>query len=358
MARKGEAIYKRKDGRYEARFIKGYTNGKADYIFVYGKTYMEAKKKRQQTIENYKLKTNSNKNNITFNKVLDIFIENKKNKIKESSLSTYLVIIENHLRPEFGNLKVDCINEELINNFVMKELNKFSSNVVHDIATLLKQILKVNNIDLKFYIPQKKQKQIVIFTNTETNIIRDNCLIFNDRSRFGIALTLYTGLRIGELCALKKSNFNLSDKQLSVNKTLLRIKSLDNDIDKKTKVVCQSAKTDNSVRIIPTADVLIPYLTMYLEVMKDDDYFLTGKSKFIEPRFYYAKYHKILDKFGIRKHDFHTLRHTFATNAAEKKMDVKALSEILGHSNISITLSLYVHPSINYKRSCINNIFE
>ena len=358
MARKGEAIYKRKDGRYEARFIKGYTNGKADYIFVYGKTYMDAKKKRQQKIETYKLKRNKNLNNITFNKALDVFIENKRNLIKESSLSTYLVIINNHLRPEFGNLKLEYITEELINNFIVKKLEKFTFNVVHDIATLLKQILKANNIDIKFYIPSKKRKQIVVFTKTEMEKIKDNCLTYNNRIKFGIALTLYTGLRIGELCALTKSSFNLVDKQIIINKTLLRIKNLDNDNDIKTKVVCQSAKTDNSVRIIPIADVLIPYLTKYLETMKDDDYLLTGKSKFIEPRFYYTKYHKVLDELEIKKHNFHSLRHTFATCAVEKNMDIKALSEILGHANVSITLSLYVHPSIDYKRNCINNIFD
>ena len=92
--------------------------------------------------------------------------------------------------------------------------------------------------------------------------------------------------------------------------------------------------------------------------MNDDDYFLTGKSKFIEPKFYYSKYISILDKLKIKRHKFHSLRHTFATIAVEKNMDIKALSEILGHANISITLSLYVHPSLDYKRNCMNNIFD
>ena len=106
MARKGEAIYKRKDGRYEARFIKGYSNGKADYIYVYGKSYMEVKKKRQLTIETYKDKV-IRENNYSLNKIFDEFINNKRNKVKESSLSTYIFIINNHLRPEFGNLKIN-----------------------------------------------------------------------------------------------------------------------------------------------------------------------------------------------------------------------------------------------------------
>ena len=109
MARKGEAIYKRKDGRYEARFIKGYSNGKADYIYVYGKSYMEVKKKRQLTIETYKDKV-IRENNYSLNKIFDEFINNKRNKVKESSLSTYIFIINNHLRPEFGNLKINNLN--------------------------------------------------------------------------------------------------------------------------------------------------------------------------------------------------------------------------------------------------------
>ena len=357
MARKGEAIYKRKDGRYEARFIKGYTSGKANYVYIYAKTYMEAKKKRQQVIETYKYikKTNIP---ITFNNILDSFIENKKYIIKESSLSTYLVIINNHIRPEFGDLKLEYITEELINKFIINKLNKFTFNVVHDIATLLKQILKNNNININFYIPPKKKKKITIFTKTEVNKIKDNCFIYDNRIKFGIILTLYTGLRIGELCSLTKANFNLYDKQLVVDKTLLRIKNVNDNNKNKTKVVLQSAKTDNSIRIIPLADILIPYLTKYLESMNNQDFLLTGKSKFIEPRFYYSNYQKILKDMKIDKHNFHSLRHTFATLAVEKNMDIKALSEILGHSNISITLNLYVHPSIDYKRNIINNIFD
>ena len=319
MARKGEAIYKRKDGRYEARFIKGYSNGKADYIYVYGKSYMEVKKKRQLTIETYKDKV-IRENNYSLNKIFDEFINNKRNKVKESSLSTYIFIINNHLRPEFGNLKI-------------------------------------NNLNIDFIIPPKKRKNIDCFSESETNTLKEKCLTYSDRIKFSIALTLYTGIRIGELCALKKENFNLEDRQLIINKTLIRIKNTSNS-GNKTKVICQSAKTKDSVRIIPIADILIPYIKLYLEDIENEDFFLTGKKSYIEPRVYYNKYLKILDSLNLKKHNFHSLRHTFATYAIEKEMDVKALSEVLGHANISITLNLYVHPSIDYKRKCINNIFN
>ena len=302
MARKGEAIYKRKDGRYEARFIKGYSNGKADYIYVYGKSYMEVKKKRQLTIETYKDKV-IRENNYSLNEIFDEFINNKRNKVKESSLSTYIFIINNHLRPEFGNLKINNLNTNLINKFIDCELDKYTFNVVHEVATLFKQILKINNINIDFIIPPKKRKNIDCFSVSETNTLKEKCLTYSDRIKFSIALTLYTGIRIGELCALKKENFNLED-------------------------------------------------------IENEDFFLTGKKSYIEPRVYYNKYLKILDSLNLKKHNFHSLRHTFATYAIEKEMDVKALSEVLGHANISITLNLYVHPSIDYKRKCINNIFN
>ena len=356
MARKGEAIYKRKYGRYEARFIKGYSNGKADYIYVYGKSYMEVKKKRQLTIETYKDKV-IRENNYSLNKIFDEFINNKRNKVKESSLSTYIFIINNHLRPEFGNLKINNLNTNLINKFIDCELDKYTFNVVHEVATLFKQILKINNINIDFIIPPKKRKNIDYFSVSETNTLKEKCLTYSDRIKFSIILTLYTGIRIGELCALKKENFNLEDRQLIINKTLIRIKNTSNS-GNKTKVICQSAKTKDSVRIIPIADILIPYIKLYLEDIEDDDFFLTGKKSYIEPRVYYNKYLKILDSLKLKKHNFHSLRHTFATYAIEKKMDVKALSEVLGHANISITLNLYVHPSIDYKRKCINNIFN
>lgn len=356
MSRKGEAIYKRKDGRYEARFIKDYINGKANYVYVYGKSYMEVKRKRQLIMETYRNKMKCEENS-TLNKMFDIFIEKKRNVVKESSLSTYIFMINNHLRPEFGNLKVKNISKELINDFLDRELNKFTFNVVHEVATLFKQILKLNNINIDFVIPPKKSKRIDYFSISETNTIKEKCLTYSNRIMFGIALTLYTGIRIGELCALKKENFNLEDKQLIINKTLIRIKDT-TSITTKTKVICQSAKTKDSIRIIPIADILIPYIKFYIDNIENDAYFLTGKRVYIEPRAYYNKYQKILELLKIKKHNFHSLRHTFATYAIEKKMDVKALSEILGHANISITLNLYVHPSIDYKRKCINNIFN
>lgn len=356
MSRKGEAIYKRKDGRYEARFIKDYTNNKANYMYIYGKTYTEAKKKRQKAIENIK-ETNHNINNRTYNDIFDLFIKNKKNVIKESSISTYTLLINNHLRPIFGKYNINSINEKFINNFIANKLNNYSTTVVHDIATLLKQILKLNNISINFYIPPKRKNTIDVLTETEVNKLKKYCLNFNSRISFGIVFALYTGVRIGELCALKKSDFNIIDKQVVINKTLLRINNINNN-GNKTKIISSSAKTENSKRIIPLAEVLIPYLQKYLGSIKDNEYLLTGTYKYIEPRVYYNKYLKILNTLKIKKHNFHSLRHTFATYAVSKNMDIKALSEILGHSNISITLSLYVHPSMNYKRDCINNIFN
>ena len=142
---------------------------------------------------------------------------------------------------------------------------------------------------------------------------------------------------------------------LSINHTIIRVKNADGK--QKTKVICSAPKSKKSIRTIPIPDVLQSYLIHYLNEMNSDYYFLTNKTKAIEPRSYTNKYKKYLNYWGINHKKFHTTRHTFATKADETKMSTKALSEILGHSNASITQNLYIHPSLKYKRECINTIY-
>lgn len=142
-----------------------------------------------------------------------------------------------------------------------------------------------------------------------------------------------------------------------INHTLIRVRS--DNFNNKTRVVLDDPKTNNSNRVVPLANKLLQPLTKYLNTFTSDkNYFLTNSFNYVEPRSYYNKYLFYLNKWGIKKHKFHALRHTFATNAVEKNMDVKALAEVLGHSNVSITLNLYVHPSVSYKRDCIDKIYS
>ena len=255
--------------------------------------------------------------------------------------------------PELGEYKLNSLDKEVIESYLNTKLIFLETNTVHELGMILKQIVKYNHLLLDFDIPIKKKKNIDVFQRNEITRLENNTLISDNPICLGIALSLFTGIRIGELCALKKENFDLNNRLIYINHTLIRVKSDHNDF--KTRVVLDSPKTNNSNRIVPIATKLLTPLQEYLNTFSNDsNYFF----HYMEPRSYYNKYQFYLKKWGIKKHKFHALRHTFATNAIEKNMDVKALAEVLGHSNVSITLNLYVHPSLSYKRECIDKIYN
>lgn len=358
MGRKGENIFKRKDGRYEARYIIDYINGKAKYYSVYGKTYSEAKNKRRISMKEKVIKKNKSNKNTNFEELINLWLEYKKKKIKMSSFTTYYATVNKHIKPIFGNCSINTLNENIFNDYIFKLIDekKLSRNTIHEIANLIKQILIFNKItNINIYIPAKEQKEITIFTKEEINIIKMNCLTYEDRIKFSIILSLYTGIRLGELCSLKKENFDLRNKIMKINNTLIRVKCLDGN--KKTKVILSPPKSKKSLRLIPIPESLNDYIIFYLSDMNNDSYFLSNSNKYIEPRVFYNKYHKLLKIWNINYKKFHTTRHTFATIADEKNVSTKVLSEILGHANTNITQSLYIHPTLKHKRKIINQIF-
>lgn len=355
MTRKGENIFKRKDGRFEARFIKDYKDGEPNYSYVYGKTYLEAKEKRRFVVSKIESATTVNKNLFSF--YLNDWLFNKKDKIKKSSYMVYENKIRRYLRPELGSKMISQLSKELLEDYLNNKLLFLDTNTVHELGTIIKSIFKEYNININFEVPLRKKKSIDVFLPSEVKTIEIHSLAEENPITLGILISLYTGLRIGEVCALKKENFDLSNKIIYINHTLIRVKS--DNFFRKTKVVMEDPKTISSNRIVPIANKLYEPLEKYLNSIHSDNYFfLTGTTHCMEPRVFYNKYIKLLNRWGIKKHKYHALRHTFATQAVEKNMDVKALSEVLGHSNVAITLNLYVHPSLDYKKDCIDRIFN
>ena len=162
------------------------------------------------------------------------------------------------------------------------------------------------------------------------------------------------GLRIGELCALKKESFDLDNYTITVNHTILRIKNVNKSRNYKTKLIITNPKSKTSLRTIPIPDILKKYVKFYVTNMSTGNYFLTNSHVAMEPRCYTNHYKRFLKYWGINNKKFHTTRHTFATNADEACMSTKAL----GHSSANITQNLYIHPSLNYKRVCMNNVYN
>ena len=367
MSRRGENIWHRKDGRWEARYIKSRVNGRAVYGYVYGKTYKEVKAKQSlkaKEIEKVKPQICT----LNMNEVFDLFLKNRKHAIKESTYAKYCRDIDNHLRSYWGHIPLNDINGIMIENFTNHLLNHgnlvsgkgLSTKTVKDIIVLLKSIiLYANQRELcavnTAYIatPKTKKNNIQTLSKKEQEILENYLRTDINLIKLGILLTLYTGLRIGELCALQWKDIDIKNHILHIERTIQRIS--DTDEKNSTKIIFDTPKSESSIRNIPIFTGVFRYLmNLFCEEKKSgESFFLTGDESYIEPRNMYRQYKNCLSECGLPPYTFHCLRHTFATRAIECGFDPKSLSEILGHSNVKITLDRYVHPDLELKKSYV-----
>lgn len=319
MPRKGENIYKRKDNRWEARYIKGYRiDGSIKYGYCYGKTYREAKEKLSQIkavlLNNGIVPTQSRKR---FAIYCDEWIQLNRSKVKESTLVKYLTNINNHIKPALGGYYVQAIDSLTIEQFShnLLTVDGLAPKTVRDILTLLQSILKYaakqlplsQTVDIIF--PKDPKKEMRVLTIDEQKQFTQYLLTNPDECKFGILLALLTGLRIGEICALKWKDISLNEKTICVSSTMQRLKNLEKDSIQKTKIVVSNPKSDNSMRIIPMGDYTAELCAQWY-ISEPSAYVLTGMpNRFIEPRslqYRLGKYTKACNLEGVH---FHTLRH-------------------------------------------------
>lgn len=371
MPRKGENIYKRKDGRWEGRYIRSYNiDGKALLGYVYGKTYRDVKQKLNISKV---LPQNTSRNAskiITYNELLDEWLFSKKLNVKESTYARYLHLIQAHIKPNLGKYLLSQITVKSIENFIEFQLNSgrldgkggLSPKTVSDMLTIIKSTLEYANINnyttycnLKKLTIKKKEKEMRVLTNTEQDELLKTLFKDMDLSKFGVLLSLYTGIRIGELCALKWECFNLSDSTLNIKKTMQRIQETSTATEAKTKIIISEPKSECSARIIPLPSFISDIARQFYA--SPQAFVLTGsESQFLEPRTMQSRFKKYVAESGIDKANFHSLRHTFATRCVEVGFEIKSLSEILGHANVNITLNRYVHSSFELKCSNMNKL--
>ncbi len=203
-------------------------------------------------------------------------------------------------------------------------------------------------------MPKFIPKKIITLNDYEIKTIEKAAKNSNDIKVFAILFVLFSGLRIGELCALQWKDIDIKNKIIHINKTLIRVKNKDTTNKNKTKIIIDSPKTQNSIRNIPINNAILPYLKKFQK--NENCYFLTGKNTFITTKKYYLFYLDFLKSLSIRKYKFHILRHTFATRSLLCGVDIKSLSEILGHSSVKTTLDLYVHVTDSEKLFQINKL--
>lgn len=372
MPKRGENIYKRKDGRWEGRYMKSRLDGKVKYGYIYARTYKEVKSKLTGIIENaailkekdqYIMKEHSNS---SFSIIAAEWLENLKPQLKESSLVKYTNILNSYLLPSFGKRKIIDINREDIVLFCNELLisggvkeNGLAPKTVTNIISVLKNVFEYASqvksytvVDVRGISVKQAQKPMRILSHFEQNKLIQHLCKDLTLCNLGILLCLYTGLRIGEICALKWGDIAFNEQYLYVHQTMQRLQKRGNN-EVKTKILISEPKSDCSIRKIPLPDKIFQLLKEYRHL--ENTYFLTGKrNKFIEPRTLQNRFKAVVKECNIRDVNFHALRHTFATRCVELGFEVKSLSEILGHANVNITLNRYVHPSMELKQKNMN----
>lgn len=359
MPRRGDNIYKRKDNRWEGRYPVGYNaDGKTKYRSVYGKTYTEVKEKLMQIQK--KCTTEIKHTNLTVKVLFDEWILKISSHTKESTLANYRMKINKHLLPYFGGMRYDLLTASLVYDFIQKKLKAgLSPKYVADILIVFKSMTRYvsrehgyHNPLVNVALPKGGEKSAVKILESDEQHRLTTYLTRNmDKTSLGIFISLYTGLRIGELCGLKWGDIDLKKRILIVRRTVQRIGNSD---ENGTKLVITAPKSATSARSIPIPNCLINMLEKYQS--GKDSFVLSGTSKPVEPRTMQYRFASILKKVNLPSVHFHSLRHLFATNCIKIGFDVKSLSEILGHSSVEITLNRYVHSSFEQKRICMEKL--
>lgn len=363
MPRRGENIFKRKDGRWEGRYSIGRNiKGRLVYHSVYGKTYRDVKEKVKKHINDAdSYNRNAHKSSFTLDFYANEWIESISDTKKYSTVVKYKNVYQKHIYPVVGEKEKEKIAYDDLKD-VLKIANskvnskEMSFSTYNSIRSVLKQLTSYIFPRFEFDIVtneimtcKNRTFSPAVLSTAEQRLLETYLLNGVDVYKLGILVCLYTGLRIGEICALPTASINLEKKSISVTQTVQRIK-IDNST-KKTELRVSEPKTFSSKREIPICDYLLNLLRQH---MPDSKYFLGNKP--YEPRTYQYKLKKYFEHISIDNKHFHTLRHTFATNCIENGMDAKCLSEILGHSDVKTTLNRYVHPSFENKIKQINSV--
>lgn len=365
MSKRGENIYKRKDGRWEGRYIKDRTvGGKAIYGYVYAYSYKETRTKLQDAIRDWHSseQTCQEETETTdFQSLAEEWFCHMKPLVKESTYRKYSNLWQSYIRPQLGHMQIPDISQSILEEYCTALLTSggskgegLSAKTVSDTMSLIRCVLQfciskkiVVSCDTRMITVKQCTKKMRVLTVKEQQILCNH--IYSDLSpqNVGVLFCLFTGIRVGEICALKWEDISFSENTVHIHQTMQRIQI--DETENKTKIIITTPKSTCSIRTIPLPDELISVLKTVRG--SASGYFLTGSDKrWIEPRTMQYHFKSLLKRCKIEDANYHALRHTFATRCVELGFDVKSLSEILGHASVNITMNRYVHPSMNLKR--------
>lgn len=364
MAKTGENIYKRKDGRWEGRFISARKpDGKAKYASVYARTYTEVKAKLEERKQTF-VKRPVGSCRLTVKELFAWYLAQVD--VKPSTRARYSFLIEKHILPFMGMLPVTALTAKCLTDFLNQKQKtgrlsggSLSAKSVRDIGVLLKGALRFAAREFQFYcdalnvpLPAAKKPRIEPFSAWELAQIGKALLPSANHKNAGILLSANGGLRLGEVCALRVSDIDFQNGTVRIERAAQRIRQNGN-----TRLIVQTPKSESSVRIVPLPEDMMIFLKKAVSGLPENAYLLTGRSdKPMEPRNYQYYFESVLRRCGLKKRCYHTLRHSYATRCIESGIDIKSVSEMLGHADITTTLRLYVHPSMDSKKQAVQKI--
>ena len=361
MGRRGENIYRRKDGRWEARLLL--RTGK--YKSFYGKTYKEAKLKMRLFQENAKnpIHTKKEKRMSTV-ALLEEWLKNQESlNIKPLTYESYYHTMKKHILPFFEDEGSPYFSEESIAKFSKRLCENISladsskKKVLTILKIALKDIVKndYNAVGIleAAKLPRAERKEVEIFSKEEQRRLENAVLKAKDPCALGILLCLYTGIRLGELCALTWGDVDWEMNMIAISKTVSRVKTFQLD-GNKTELQIGTPKSRDSMRKIPAPHFIFDLFRERELCLENKRIFIfSGQTTPMDPRKFQKLYKRILVSEHLPDRKFHAVRHTFATRGLELGVDIKTLSELLGHSSVSITLNTYAHSLLEQKRAAM-----
>lgn len=381
MSRRGENIYKRADGRWEARYRIGEELGKAKYGYVYAPTYNEVKKKRAQAMQ---LRRRPQERALTA-RVLAEWLAWKETdpSIHRSTIEQYRRHIEKHIVPWLGQIQVARLDARTLDRFRAEKLRSgrldgmggLSAAMVDTLMFVIFSALRyAQEENYISELPRRKTKygagrskrDIRVFSKAEQAAIEEAlCACLQSSSEqhgiyMGIFFALYTGLRVGELGGLQWRDIDFGGPEVTVRRTLQRIRATQQH-QGRTVLELGPPKSETSLRQFPLRDDFARMLRDYYDGLPAErrgapNPVFSYNGKPIEPRIFQQYFKKVLRQAGVEDAGFHALRHTFATRCIESNMDIQSLSECLGHSNSGITLGIYAHSFAEHKKQCLNRL--
>lgn len=362
MSRRGENIRKRKDGRWEGRYsVQDMETDRRISHSVYARTYTEVKEKlikAKMSVESA-VREHTLDEELNFGRTAEEWLTVIKHSKKHATYVKYCSVYEKHIKKKLERLSFAQLNENILASvFQERESPLLSDSIQKSISCVLNQIFSYASLHYHVRVPRytyqkqkKKNGNVDALNQFEQMKLLQYLYEEMDIYKLGIIICISTGLRLGEICALRWEDIDLQGGLLHVNKTVQRIAVAGNDT--RTMLMEGEPKSIFSKREIPLSDEMIKLLFFY---HGNAETYVINRNKPMEPRTYQNKFQKYLQMAGIHKRNFHSLRHTFATNCISSGTDIKSLSEILGHSDVKITLNRYVHPTMETKRHHMNSL--